>query len=126
MRTRLFSFTLAAAIIGCGGGGGGDSTPTTPTNPGTPGTPGQPTATTSVEMKGFAFNPPAIVVSPGATVTWTNSDNTNHNVTFSNTAIASTTEFASGSKSIVMPTAAGTYAYTCTLHGGMNGTVKVQ
>jgi plastocyanin len=47
-------------------------------------------------------------------------------VTFSSTSIASTTEFASGSKSVVMPTAAGTYAYTCTLHGGMNGSVKVQ
>jgi plastocyanin len=77
-------------------------------------------------MQNFAFAPAAIVVSPGATVTWTNNDNTNHNVTFSSTSIASTTEFASGSKAVVMPTTAGTYAYTCTLHGGMNGTVKVQ
>lgn len=120
MRTRLLSFGLAVAIMGCGGGGGGDSTPTTPTPP-TP-----PVATTSVTMQNLAFTPPAIVVSPGATVTWTNNDNTNHNVTFSSTSIASTTEFASGSKAVVMPTAAGTYSYTCTLHGGMNGTVKVQ
>jgi plastocyanin len=27
---------------------------------------------------------------------------------------------------VVMPATAGTYAYTCTIHGGMNGTVKVQ
>lgn len=120
MRTRLLLFSLAVAMMGCGGGGGGDSTPTTPT------TPAQPIATTSVTMQNFAFSPAAIVVSPGATVTWTNNDNTNHNVTFSSTSIASTTEFASGSKSVVMPTAAGTYAYTCTLHGGMNGSVKVQ
>jgi plastocyanin len=121
MRTRLLSFSLAVAIAGCGGGGGGGgSTPTTPTTPATP------VATTSVSMKNTAFSPADIVVSPGATVTWTNDDGFAHNATFSNTAIASTPSFATGSQSVVMPTAAGTYSYTCTIHGGMNGTVKVQ
>jgi plastocyanin len=120
MRTRLLSFSLLVAMIGCGGGGGGDATPTTPT------TPGQPTATTSVAIQNFAFAPAAILVSPGATVTWTNNDNTNHNVTFSSASVTSATDFASGSKSVVMPTTVGTYAYSCTLHPGMNGTVKVQ
>jgi plastocyanin len=59
-------------------------------------------------------------------VTWTNDDNTSHNATFSNAAITSTGTFATGSQSVVMPAAAGTYSYTCTIHGGMNGTVKVQ
>jgi plastocyanin len=77
-------------------------------------------------MQSTAFNPPNIVVSPGATVTWTNNDGINHNVTFAGAGIAASGNFASGSRSIVMPTAAGTYGYTCTLHGGMNGTVKVQ
>jgi plastocyanin len=124
MRTRLLSFSLAVAIAGCGGGGGsgGDGGITPPP----PVTPAQPVATTSVSMKNTAFNPAAIVVSPGATVTWTNDDGFSHNATFSNAAIGGTTSFATGSQSLVMPATPGTYAYTCTIHGGMNGTVKVQ
>jgi plastocyanin len=121
MRTRLLSFGLAVSIAACGGGGGDGGT--TPTNQNPPVTP---VATTSVSMKNTAFSPADIVVPAGATVTWTNDDATSHNATFSNAAIASTESFATGSRSVVMPTTAGTYAYTCTIHGGMNGTVKVQ
>lgn len=123
MRTRLLSFGLAVVIVGCGGGGGGYGGGTTPT---TPTTPVAPTATTSVAMQNTAFNPQDIVVSPGATVTWTNNDGIKHNVTFASTSITGTGDFATGSKSVVMPTALGTYNYSCTIHGGMTGTVKVQ
>ena len=125
MRTRLTLVPLAAAILACGGssdstgpgpgggGGGGGSTPV---------------ATTSVSMASSAFNPKAIRVSPGAVVTWTNTDvGTNHNVTF--TAAASsikTSDFSSGTASLTMPTVAGTYPYSCTLHSGMTGSVQVQ
>jgi plastocyanin len=85
-----------------------------------------PTATTSVTMTGLQFAPAAILVSKGATVTWTNQDNTAHNVTFSNTSIVSIGDFSSGAKTSVMPSAAGTYSYRCTIHPGMNGTVTVQ
>jgi plastocyanin len=77
-------------------------------------------------MKNTAFTPADIVVSPGATVTWTNDDGFSHNATFSSTAITSTGSFASGSQSVVMPSTPGTYAYFCSIHGGMTGTVKVQ
>ena len=120
--TRLVSFALAVAILGCGGGGG-DTTPTTPT---TPNPPGGPTVTTAVTMQSNTFNPAGIQVSPGATVTWTNSDGIPHNVTFSDATITGSGNFSTGTRSIVMPTAAATYAYHCTFHGGMTGTVKVQ
>lgn len=76
-------------------------------------------------MSGFAFSPAAIQVSPGARVTWTNTDNVNHNVTFSSPSI-STPNFSSGSQSLDMPAAVGDYAYKCTLHAGMTGTVRVK
>jgi plastocyanin len=120
--TRLVSFALAVAILGCGGGGG-DTTPTTPTPPVTP---GGPTATTAVTMQSNTFNPAAIQVSPGATVTWTNSDGYAHNVTFSDATITGSGNFSTGTRSIVMPAAAATYNYSCTIHPGMTGTVKVQ
>lgn len=120
MRIRPGFVLLIATLAGCGGSGGGGSTPTTPTPP------SNPVATTSVSMQSSAFTPPDIVVSPGAVVTFTNNDGINHNVTFSSTSIQSTATFNSGSRTVTMPTAAGTYSYTCTLHAGMNGTVKVQ
>lgn len=85
-----------------------------------------PTATTSVTMTGLRFAPSAILVSKGATVTWTNQDNTAHNVTFSDASITSIEDFSSGAKTSVMPSTAGTYSYQCTIHPGMNGTVTVQ
>jgi plastocyanin len=77
-------------------------------------------------MVGSAFSPPDIQVSPSATVTFTNQDNITHNVTFTATNITSTGNYSSGAKTVVMPAAAGTYAYRCTIHAGMQGTVKVQ
>ena len=115
---------LCVAAAACGGS---DSvTGTTSGNPGsnTGGT--GPTATTSVTMSGLQFKPSAILVSKGATVTWTNQDNLAHNVTFSDNTITSITDFSSGSKSSVMPQTAGTFSYRCTIHPGMNGTVTVQ
>jgi plastocyanin len=77
-------------------------------------------------MSGLQFAPSAIAVSKGATVTWTNQDNTAHNVTFADASVVSIGDFVSGSKSTVMPSTAGTYSYRCTIHPGMNGTVTVQ
>lgn len=88
--------------------------------------PGGPVQTTSVEMRGTAFNPSLIQVSPGATVTFTNNDGFNHNVTFSSAAITSIGNFSTGSRTAVMPTAPGTYDYRCTIHAGMTGSVTVQ
>jgi plastocyanin len=121
MRTRLLLVPLAT-LMACGGGSDG-----TPTGPGGGGGGGAaPTVTTSVEMTGNKFSPSAIRVAPGATVTFTNSDGLDHNVIFANTAVANIAAFPSGSRTTVMPTAAATYSYSCTLHAGMNGTIQVQ
>jgi plastocyanin len=129
MRSRLIILPFAAILSGACGGGS-DST-----GPGTGGGGGgggggttTPVATTSVEMSGSQFNPKAIRVAPAATVTWTNSDvGTLHNVTFAaGSNVPATEDFSSGSKSLVMPSAAGTYTYSCTRHAGMNGSVVVQ
>jgi plastocyanin len=120
MRIRLMLALITAAA--CGGGGGSDS----PTNPGTPTPPVTPVATTAVTMQNSLFTPANIVVAPSAHVTFTNSDATPHNATFASTSIVSTGEFSTGTREVVMPAAAGTYSYTCTIHAGMSGTVKVQ
>jgi plastocyanin len=123
----LLSSLLVAGALACGGGGG--DTPTNPGNPGTPGNPGgtpSPIVTTSVNLQNSAFNPPDIQVSPGATVTFTNLDGINHTVTFDNTSIASIGAYTTGSQTVTMPTATGTYSYHCNFHPTMKGTVAVK
>lgn len=128
-RRVLASLLLAVVVIGlaaaCGGSGATDAGPVVVPPPVvTP--PSAPVATTAVDMRGSKFAPSAILVAAGATVTFTNSDGINHNVTFDNTAIAGAGNFSTGSVSVTLPTTAGTYPYQCTLHSGMNGTVQVQ
>jgi plastocyanin len=113
----LLSLAAAVALVGCGGssysGGGGVTDP-------------QPVPTTNVALQNIAFSPRAIQVTPGATVQFTNNDGIAHNVTFSSASITGATDFASGTRSVVMPVTPGTYAYHCTIHAGMTGSVLVQ
>jgi plastocyanin len=113
-----FAIALSLVVIGCGsddptgnGGGGGG---------------GNPVVTTSVSVRDNLFDPAAIRVSPGATVTWTFVGGIPHNVNFPSTAISDSNNQTSGTFSTAMPTAPGTYNYSCTLHPGMNGSVQVQ
>jgi plastocyanin len=112
------------AAAACGGGGGGSDK--TPTSPIIPSTPAAPVATTSVSLQNSQFNPENIVVVPSSVVTFRNEDGINHNVIFGNQAIASVDAWASGNRTVTMPATPGTYSYTCTLHAGMSGSVKVQ
>ena len=86
----------------------------------------QSTVANSVEIKGFAFNPGAITVAKGTTVTWTNEDSAPHTVTTTNAPV----DFDSGrmSKGDTFSQtfdAAGTYEYYCSIHPNMKGKVIV-
>ncbi len=116
----------AAALVLLGACGGSSATGTTTGGNNNPGGGNTVVATTSVSMVGTAFVPPAISVGSGAVVTFTNNDGFAHNATFTNTAIGATPDFSTGSRTLTMPTTAGTYAYRCTIHAGMSGTVTVQ
>lgn len=123
MRHHAALLVLAALVVSCGGSSSTGTTNGTPTIPSTPATP---VATTSVAMQNSAFSPANIQVGTGAVVTFTNNDATNHNVTFANATVGTTGNYASGSKTLTMPAAAGDYPFRCTLHGGMSGTVTVK
>ena len=120
MRSRFMIATFALAAA-CGGGGSD-----TPPIPPIPSAPDNPVATTAVSLQGDAFNPTHILVGPSAVVTFTNNDRIAHNVMFANQNITSITDWTSGDRTTTMPSTPGTYSYTCTIHPGMSGTVKVQ
>ncbi len=93
-----------------GGGGGG---------------PNPSSADVTAASPSNTFIPPTVTIAPGGAVTWT--FQAEHNVTFGTnkpTGGDIGTQ-ASGTAARTFPNA-GSYPYTCTLHGGMNGTVTVQ
>ncbi|MCK9579430.1 MAG: cupredoxin family copper-binding protein [Methanoregula sp.] len=82
----------------------------------------------SVAIKNFAFDPPDLTVKPGTTVTWVNQDGTSHTIVFDAGAPASfsSESLANGGSTAFTFTRAGTYAYHCSVHPSMKGTVVVQ
>jgi plastocyanin len=105
---------LTILSIGCGGGDYG-------TGP-------QQGGTKVVNTVGVtAWNPTAITITAGDTVTFNNPAAIAHNVRFDDVAgrPGDVADFASSSKAITFPTA-GTYTYHCGIHPAMQGSVVVQ
>ena len=79
----------------------------------------------AVPIQGFAFKPATVTVNVGDTVTWTNEDTAPHTATASDGSFdtGSLKKGASGSHTF---SKAGSFAYICTIHPNMKGTVVVQ
>ena len=134
--TRLLALLIACLALGlvgsgCGGdddddGGGGGSAETTQEQPSDAGGSGGTGAGTEVAMKGIKFNPAKVTVKPGGKVTWTNDDSVGHDVTSDTFESGSPGGIDGGSTFSHVFKKAGTYKYVCTVHPGMEGTVKVK
>ncbi|HTE44983.1 MAG TPA: plastocyanin/azurin family copper-binding protein [Gemmatimonadaceae bacterium] len=108
---QFFAFASLIAVAACGS----DSNTA----------PEVPTSTNAVAVADFAFTSSSIQVTPGTTVTWTLAANASqHNVTFSD-GIASA-NLNAGAKFTRTFATAGTFAYHCTIHPQMTGTVTVK
>jgi plastocyanin len=82
------------------------------------------TASFATEIRQFAYRPGRIEVPLGTTVTWTNQDGAQHSVTSANGAFDSGL-FAQGGTFSREFHSAGEFAYFCTRHPSMTGTVTV-
>jgi len=76
------------------------------------------------------FNPKSVTVKPGVTVYWSNKDKLPHNAV-ANKKVSGKPAFTSGSPkttgfSAKAPKKTGTYAYICTVHPFMKGTLVVK
>jgi plastocyanin len=96
-----------------------------PTLPSTSGA-GAPVATGSVTIKNFAFRPASITVKVGSTVIWTNGDRSPHNVISQQSGgpLRSAIMKKGGTYKYTFRKT-GRYAYLCTIHPSMTGTVVV-
>jgi plastocyanin len=136
MRRVLFAFLALAAIaaVGCfnessldpfgngtstvggtggGGGRGADSAGALDT--------------ASVIIFDNGYNPAAVTVAPGGTVTWVWTGNNAHGVSFDDGSITPSTIQSVGSFTVRFPRA-GTFSFFCTVHGRTveSGTVTVR
>jgi len=82
-------------------------------------------ANIDVKIDNFTFVPQQITVKAGDTVTWTNRDDIPHTVTSKTTAFRSKALDTDDKFSFTFTTP-GTYAYFCSLHPHMTGTVVVE
>ena len=126
MRAPLAGVIATAFVIAaCGGDGGTDPGNTGGNNGGNTGGNQNPCTSTSssVTVGNNNFSPACTTVTPGTTVTWTwASGGVAHNVTFGSGP--SSGDQGSGTFERAFPTA-GTFPYSCTLHGGMNAEIRV-
>lgn len=125
LRFSAVALVLSVAAFACGGSPTGNGDGNGNGGGGGGGGGGGPVATTSVEVQDNSFDPSAITVSPGATVTWTWRGSEQHDVTFDDSQFQNGPLQSSGTHSVTFPTA-GTYDYECTQHAGMEGSVVVE
>ena len=120
----LVFLVISIAAAGCTGYPQSPGSTTTPATP----LPGGNTVT----IQNFAFSPPTMTVSQGATVTWVNQDAVNHQVI--NDASGSNAEGAIFNSPVIPKGGSysftfnipGTYPYHCTIHPSMKGTITVR
>ena len=76
----------------------------------------------AVSIKGMKFNPPALTVASGDTITFTNDDGMPHTATAGDGAF-DTGRLNKGESATVTVSATGEHAYKCLVHPSMKGTV---
>jgi plastocyanin len=81
-------------------------------------------ASTGVTIKNFAFSPGTTSVNVGDTITWTNQDSAPHTAT-ANDGSFDTGTLSKGKSGSHTFTKAGSFAYICSVHPSMKGTVTV-
>lgn len=129
--SRVVYGAMAAIVLlagGCSAGtatsGGASATATTSTT-GPVATPGA-TAAVTITIKDFGYQGPPSVA-PGATITVTNMDNQSHTVTSDDgSSFDAVAKGQGGTATFQAPTKPGTYAYHCSYHGNMHGTLVVK
>ncbi|PZS38395.1 MAG: metal-binding protein [Pseudonocardiales bacterium] len=123
LRSTAVLLTMLVAVLGlvlgCGGGAGsparGGGGPAAPSS-----------AADTIVIKNFAFMPASLTVAPGTKITVINQDQAPHTVTASDKSFDSGTISGGQRGAVTAPTKPGSYAYICTIHQYMMGTLIVK
>ena len=137
-RTALVLATVLIGLSGCAGGGGTSAPATTAgTSPSMSTEPSAPAGSTAsgpanaaaatITISNFAYEIPGSVA-PGAEVTVINKDTAEHTVTADQDATLFDVEVKEngGTATFKAPSEPGTYAFHCTYHSNMHGSLTVK
>ncbi len=84
-------------------------------------------ATAEVKIDNFSFSPATLTVAPGTTITWTNRDDIPHTVVSTDDPRAFKSKVLDTDEKFSYNfTKPGTFAYFCSVHPKMTGTVVVK
>ena len=86
---------------------------------------GAPARAGDINISGLAFGPGKLTVEAGKSVTWTNADDSPHQIAFVKTQPRSPI-LAKGQSHAQTFSQAGVHEYTCGLHPGMKGSIEVK
>jgi plastocyanin len=141
MRRSLAALVVLAAfaVAACSGGAspspsGAASEPppsaAPPSEPapsvaGDPCAPSTASGTVTAAIRDFSFNPATVTAKVGDVVVWTNEGEAPHTATLDDFAACDTGNLSGGDSGGIVFEAAGTYAFHCTIHAQMKGTVEV-
>lgn len=120
------------ALVACGGDGDGDTTvtettaesPSEPSGGNAPAPSGDAVRAAKVEIEDFAYDPDPVTIEEGGKVIWINRDSAPHTATAEDGSFDTGTleEGKLKSENFKEP---GSYAYVCSIHPQMQGTVEV-
>jgi plastocyanin len=79
----------------------------------------------TVAIADFLFGPEKVVVKSGQSITWTNVDDSPHQVTVQGESTLRTPVVLKGQSTTLQFDHVGTYGYICGLHPGMKGEIEV-
>jgi len=125
MKNTYFSLRLLIAAIGASiivSACGSSSTPTAPTSS----TAADVTVTIQGNNGSNSYAPNPVTMRVGQTIAWRNGDSITHTATQDSGGFNTGSIAAGATSTATMMNTAGTFAYHCTLHPGMVGTVNVQ
>jgi plastocyanin len=121
VRRGVRIFGLAAVLVLLQAGGAARVAKSAPAE--TP----APASAAEVKIDNFSFSPTTLTVAPGTTVTWTNRDDIPHTVVSTDDPKAFKSKVLDTDEKFSYTfTKAGTFAYFCSMHPKMTGTVVVK
>ena len=85
----------------------------------------RPSGPGTVSIAEFLFGPEKVTVRAGQTITWTNVDDSPHQVTVQGESTLRTPVILKGQSTALQFDYVGTYGYICGLHPGMKGQIEV-
>jgi len=122
--SRLAALTIAAALAIAACSGSATPAPSTQPSAARPSAAAPAAGGGTVSIANFAFAPASMTVAVGTTVTWTNTDSAGHTVTAADGSFKSD-KLGTGATFSQTFAKAGTYAYHCSIHSSMTGTITV-